>query len=121
MVGLCVGPESLRVVLVDSLDLGYDVYTIHSCVRVPAGLGTARLGGLARLGAVRGALRDRGAGQSHDAYIPTLLWVVDLAAALSPRSGIDRWDRDRLRRLLGCAVAVAYPQLRGLRTLSSPR
>src|ERR1700756_762194 len=73
MVGVCVGAESLRVVLVDSLDLGHDIYTFHSLLRVPAGTGTAKLGGMARLGAVRGALRDRSAGESHDANFPSLL------------------------------------------------
>src|SRR5437899_569966 len=88
MVGVCVGAESLRVVLVDSLDLGYDVYAVHPRVRVPAGTGAARLAGMARLGAVRRALRHRRAGQSHDAHVPALLRVVDLAAALSPKPGV---------------------------------
>src|SRR5579864_6342643 len=121
MVGVCVGAKSLRVVLVDSLDLGHDVYAFYSRVRVPAGAGTARLAGMARLGAVRRALRDRGAGQSHDAHIPSLLRFVDLATTLSPRSGVDRWDRDRFGRLLGGVVAVAAPKLRGLRALPSSR
>src|SRR5579864_3532221 len=121
MVGVCVGAKSLRVVLVDSLDLGHDVYAFHARLRVPAGAGTARLAGMARLGAIRCALRDRGAGQSHDAHISSHLRALDLAAAISPGSGIDRWNRDRFCRLLGGAVAMARPQLRGLWTLSSSR
>src|SRR6476646_6563088 len=109
MVGVCLGTESVRVVLVDSLDRGYDVYAVHSRVRVPTSAGAARLAGMARLGAVRGFVRNRCASQSHDAHLSSLLRAVDLAAAISKKSAIPRWDRDRFNSLLGSVVAVAYP------------
>src|SRR5215472_8339718 len=111
MLGLCLGIESLRVVLVDSLDLGHDVHTVHSRLHLSPCARIAGLAGVARVGNLRRFVRDRCAGQSYDARVPSLLRVVDLAAEIPPRSEFTERSRNRVRVLLVSALAVAGPEL----------
>src|SRR5215472_11517749 len=106
MVGVCLGIEPLRVVLVGSLDLGYDVYAVHPRVHFSARAGTAELAWMAGLGSVRGALRNRRAGESDPARVSPGLRFVDLAPEIPSRSFVAGRSFARFGSLLGGAVSV---------------
>src|SRR5579863_886842 len=89
------GTESLCLVLVDPLDLGHYVYSSPARLRLSCGAETSSCSsgrsyqGCAPTGArfshldsLRNTFWYRCARQSHDAGVPSLLRVVDLAAAI---------------------------------------
>ena len=102
MVGLRLGTESLCMVLVGSLDLGHDLHAVHPRLLFLLALELQDWPGLLRQGwALFGALYGvRRAGQSHDARVPSLLRLVDLAAAISARTAVARRRRALIRRVL---------------------
>src|SRR5579884_3529678 len=117
MVGICLGTESVRLVLVDSLDLGHDLHTVHSRVDLSARAGTAGLAWLAWMGSIRRAVWRWSAGESDDAGFSSVLRIVDLAAAISAKLEFSRRNHRGVDRVLDGAFAVARPQLRSFRTL----
>ena len=97
VVGRNVGAVSLRLVLVRSLDLGHDLYAARPGLPVPARFGVAGLAWLARLDSIWRIVWHWGAGQSHDARIPSLLRPLDLAAAIPAWPALS-WRRRASRR-----------------------
>ncbi len=122
LVSVDVGSVSVHLVLVGPLDLGHDADAADSGRRIPACVGVAGLAGPARMAAVRSALRNRCSRQSNYARVSSLLWAVDLAAAISPRPAFLGWRGVGVCYFLRSAVAVAGAELRSLRSLRlSPR
>src|SRR5207245_224053 len=88
LVGLDLGTESLRLVLVDSLDLGYDPYSPRSQPHRPGRTRTGRLAGLARLDNFRSVMGHRRASQSLDADVPALLRSLGLVEEEPARTAV---------------------------------
>ena len=111
LVGMGMGAQSLHMVLVDSLDLGHDVYAARSESDFSGGSGTAGVERLTRLGDIRVPVGRGCVGESVDARVPAVLWALDMAAAIQERAAFVRWHRAVVRDFLSCALAVAGPEL----------
>lgn len=92
------GAQSVYMVLVDSLDLGYDVQSFTFEPDFSASSRTDRLARLSGLADIWCAVGRGCAGQPFDARIPAILRALDMAAKIQERAAFVRWRRIILRR-----------------------
>ena len=111
LVGVGMGAQSLHMVLVDSLDLGHDVYATRAQSDLSGRSGTAGVERIKRLGDIRVPMGRGCAGKSVDARVPAVVWALDMAPAIQERAAFVRWHRAVVRDSVGCALAVACQEL----------
>ena len=102
LVGVGVGAQSLHLVLVDSLDLGHDLYAARTQPDLSGGPGTGRLARLARLGDIRLLVGCGRIGQSVNARVPAVLRALDLAPTIQERPAFIRRRRAVVHDFLSC-------------------
>src|SRR5579863_7086993 len=120
MVSVGVGAQSLRLVLVDSLDLGHYVHSADFKPYIFDRAGTPGMARLARLDHLRCAVGFGGVGESIDARFPALLRNLDMAAKIPEPAAIVGRRRAVLGGFLSCSLALAGSKLRGLWALCFP-
>src|ERR1700692_1933750 len=73
LVGAGLGVQSLRLVLVDSLDMGHDVYSAHPGGDFSGSAGDGGVAGISRLDSVWHLVGRGSVGESFDAVVPVVL------------------------------------------------
>ncbi len=111
------GIQSLHLVLVDSLDLGHYFHSAYFESDLSGGIGTAGVARLPGLDYLCGTLGGGGAGQSDDASIPSILWSLDMAAAIQEWSALVGRRRVRLSDFLSYPFTMGRPKLRSVRSI----
>src|SRR5215469_12985881 len=103
------GAVSVRLVLVDPLDLGHYVHTVPACLHLSSCPRIAGLARLARMGSIRRPLRHWRARQSDNAGVSSILWVLDMVAPLSQWLGFLCWSGYLVTRFFCRNLAVGHP------------
>src|SRR5262249_10898252 len=88
LVSVDLGATSVHLVLVDSLDLGHDVYTARAQLDFSGCAGVGRMAGSTWMDTLRVALGRGGVGQSVDARVFALLRILGLAETIPKRIAI---------------------------------
>src|SRR5579863_1560198 len=104
-------------VLVDSLDMGYDLHSADTGIDLSGRIGTGAVGGLVGMDSVRCIVCRGSAGQSHDACLSSILRAVGLVAKIPARVDIARGRSPFVVGILSGSLALAGAELSGLRPL----